>query len=522
MVSDEYSQVATTLVWACTGRLAPVDCPEDLLVAAVAAHRIPSRFLARAAEHGAHVPRRVLDEVRRVEQAQLAAADAVERDLAWLADVVTRHPAWDGMPFVAVKGNATSHLTRSRAARRGTTDIDLLTSDPARYAEIFESVGYRSRGDHFGGHEAANLSLPDRREVDLHSYCPSWRLPSGPYSRRAVDGRELWMTDWIRCDPLTYAAVADASVPHPAVANPWLRMPDATTSMVIVCLEIFRDYVSNNQEIAAVRLSDLCEVVELRACRDFDPARFADLVARCRAQDAVGLTAQLVDQLFGRADHLRLGVTGAARYPQMIGIGQLFDIGPRFFDLLLRRDNFGDALRQLAPNEVALNGTPALIEVRDAGVTVNGRPGNAARSLPPERAGDSDVRFDCAMSADDRRVALDIRGLYPPGPHRDVVKIFLEHDTVVTGYDGYRSGVRYPAPTSNCSATWQVGADGWQVRVELPELVSAARRARTGAVPLIVHCGRFLEPPTDSWDDYYRKGVSSVSVPVMVTVGQRP
>ncbi|GAA1296607.1 nucleotidyltransferase family protein [Saccharothrix xinjiangensis] len=521
-MNDEYSRVAATLCWACTGRLAPMDCPHNLLVAAVAAHRIPSRFLARAAESGTRIPKRLLDEVRSVEQTQLAAADAVERDVAWLAEVVTGHHAWDGMPFVVLKGNAASYLMPAEGTRRGTADIDLLTCDPVRYEEILQSAGYRSRGDHFGGHEAANLYSADHCDVDLHRYCPSWRPPRGPYSRYMPDRRELWMTDWVRCDPLGYDAIIDASVPHPVVPNSWLRVPNVTASALIICLELFRDYVSNNQEMATIRLGDLCEVAELINSSDFDAAVFADLVARCRAQDSVALAGQLIGQLFGSAGHFPIDTPGLARYPQMIGIGQLFDTGPRLSDLLLRRDNFGEALRHMTPNEINPQNLPSVIQVRRTGVAVDGRPATAVRSLPPAHAGDSDVRFDCTINLDDRRVAFDIGGLYPPGPFRDVVKIIFEHDTIVTGYDGYRTEVRYPAPTSNCSAVWQIGVDDWRVRIEVPRTAFGLDRTAMPAVPVVVHCCRFLEPPNDSWDEYYRKGVSSVSVPVLLAAGQRP
>jgi hypothetical protein len=516
IVNDEYSRVAATLCWACTGRMAPQECAEDLLLAAMATHRVASRFLARVAESGTGFSERFIGEVRKIEAAQLKAADAVEQDANWLADVITRHPRWDRMPFVIVKGNAASHLTHVKWSRRATADIDLLTSDPVLYQEILESAGYLIRGDNFGGHEAANLYSADHCDVDLHRYCPSWRVPDRSYSRWTSNGDELHMTDWIRCEPLGYDLVLDGSVSHPAVSSAWSRMPDATTSMLIICLEVFRDYVANNQDMATIRLSDLCEVVELRNCEEFDEARLAQLVRQCRARDSVALTSHLVDQLFGRTDYLGLGLTDPVRVPQMIGIGQLFDTGPRLSDLLLRRDNFGHSLSHMMPNELASRDLPSTIEVRAASVAVNGQPARAVRSVPPAHLGDGAVEFDCTMSMTGEGVAVDIHGLWPPGPFREVVKIVLRHGTIVTSYDGYCSGFRYPSPALGCSAVWQLGSDGWKVRVEIPSTLLSTGRAPV-TVPVIVHCCRFLEPPTDSWDLYYRKVVSSVSVPVLLT-----
>lgn len=514
-MDDEYSRTAKTLCWACTGRMAPVDCPDDLLLAAVSAHRISSRFLARVAGSGESIPERIVEEVKKVERAQLSAAEKIEEDTSWITETITGHPEWDDVPLLAIKGNASSYLTGISESRRGTSDLDLLTSDPELCKRILEAVGYRSNGDIFGGHEAANLYSASRCDVDLHWYCPSWRLPGRPYSRRTTDGKELLMTEWIHGDRLDYNTILEDSVPHPVISHPWLRIPSTTTSMLIICLGIFRDYVVNNQEIAAVRLSDLCEVVELRNAIGFDVTRFRSLVDRCRAQDCVTFTSYAVDQLFDHEDVLRLGVTGTP-CPQMIGIGQLFDTRPHLFDLLVRRDNFGNALQDMKANELLPGHHSSVVRVRADGVTVDRLPAYAVRSVPPARAGDKDVEFDCTITSADSGTTLDIRGLFPPGPFRDVVKIVLRHTTIVTGYDGYRSAARYPNPTADCSVTWRVHNEGWSVRIDLTASAIRAHRTSIAATPMIIHCCRFLEPPGDSWDDYYRKAVSSVSVPVVL------
>jgi Uncharacterised nucleotidyltransferase len=519
-VEDEYSRIARTLCWACTGRMAPVDCPEDLLLPAIAAHRISARFLARVAGSGGCVPERMVEEVKKAKQEELSAAEKIEEDTNWVAETITGHPKWDGAPLLAIKGNASSYLTGISESRRGTADLDLLTRDPELCQSILEAAGYRSRGDNFGGHEAANLYSASRCEVDLHLYCPSWRLPSGPYSRRTADGQELLMTEWIHGDWLDYDTVLEDSIPHPVIPHPWLRIPGTTTSMLIICLEIFRDYLVNNQEVAVVRLSDLCEVVELRNANGFDVERFMGLVDLCNAQDCVTFTSYAVDQLFGREDVLRLGIIGKP-YPQMIGIGQLFDTCPHLFDLLVRRDNFGNALQDMRSNELLPSQHPSVVRVHADGVTVDRLPAYAVRSVPPAHAGDKDVEFDCTLTSADSGITLDIRGLFPPGPFREVVKIVLRHTTIVTGYDGYRSGVRNPNPTADCSVTWQVRIDGWSVRIDLAASAIRAHRTSADTIPMIIHCCRFLEPPSDSWDDYYRKVVSSVSVPVVLRCSQQ-
>jgi hypothetical protein len=507
-----HEETVRTLLWAAglddaARPTRPAD--EAAFLDAVRRHRIAGRLLNRAeAGPPARRPPLPLDAVHRLYTRNMSDADDQRADLAWLAAAIAADPDRDGRPVIVIKGNSASHFLRGPRVRRRTWDLDLMVSDPPRYEKILTRCGYRATGANFP-HEAACLNLPGRTSVDLHRYFPVWRYPEAPY--RAVEaGGALRMTDWVSSGRLDYGTVLAGSVAHPEVAG--LRMPDLTMTAFIMCLHIFHDFVAPalSQPLAKVRLIELCELRDLCHHDGFDVARFRDLVETHRAHDAVGLARRLLGEAGAPPGALAaVEVPPRRSYPQEIGFGLLVEPDTPLADLLVRGDTFGRIPELLGGTDVAVPTAPHVAGGPDRPWrgTTRDLP-SVLRSTPAAHPG-ADFDFGLEVSGVDDAVRLEMAAAGGPGAFFDEFVLFFGNEIVHAAYDGYRRAFRDPPPESGCRARWRIGADGWTVDVRVPTETFVRHRTADGTVPAIVQGGRFVEPLNDSWDDFYRRSVSS-------------
>lgn len=486
-----HDETVETLLWAAglddaAHPTRPSDEAEFL--DAVRRHRIAGRLL----NHASPFP---LDAVERLYARNMSDADDQRADLEWLAA-----SAPDRSPVIVIKGNAASHFLRGRRVRRRTWDLDLMVSDPRRYEQVLTGIGYRPTGANFP-HEAACLNRAGRTSVDLHRYFPVWRYPEGPY--RAVEaGGAQRMTDWVSSGRLDYDTVLASSVDHPEVAG--LRMPDLTMTAFILCLHIFHDFVAPalSQPLAKVRLIELCELRDLGQHDGFDVAAFRELVETHRAHDAVGLARRLLAEAGAEVGALAaVEVPPRRTYPQEIGFGLLVEPDTQLGDLLVRGDTLGRIPEVLGGTEVAV--TPHRPWHGDT------RHLASVLHSTPVAHPDADFDFTLDVSEVDGAVGLRMAAEGGPGAFFDEFVLFFGNEIVHAAYDGYREAFRDPPPESGARARWHIDADGWTVDVRVPTETFARHRTADGTVPAIVQGGRFVEPLNDSWNDFYRRSVSS-------------
>jgi hypothetical protein len=491
------------------------DADHALFLDALTTHKIAGRFLNRVeSEPGAGVPAELTRRVKEIYQEGISAADRLDRDAAWLADSIVRHPKWDGRPLVLIKGNAASHYLTGPRARRSSSDLDLLISEPERYQSIIEEFGYLKDWFNFC-HEQAVMGNPERSWVDLHEYFPIWRYPKGPY--QTVEGHDLRMTDWVSGGRLEYETVLETSRVHPGIGAPAIRMPDATMTAFILCLHIFHDYVAPalTQPLAKVRLIELCELSDLAGCADFAADRFTRLVMDHRATDAAALSLRLLRALgfpLGGLDGI--AVPAPAGYPQEIGFGLLIDVRTPVPDLIVRSDSFGRIFDLVGPTDIRLDpGTD--ISTRNAREQAEGGLPAVFRSTPTAHP-DGNFDFVCTIRESDGFAVFDMTAAGPPGAFFDEFVLFFGNEIVHAAYDVYRAGFRNPPPESGCAATWDLKDDSWRVVVRVPRTMLVRHRGADGGVRAILQAGRFREKLNNSWTDFYRRSVSSACMPLRI------
>jgi hypothetical protein len=492
------------------------DADHDLFIEALTRHKIAGRFLNRVEkEPDVRIPGDLTQRVKEIYHEAVSGADRLDRDAAWLAENIVRHPKWDGRPLVLLKGNAASHYLSLPRARRSSSDLDLLISEPKRYQAIIEEFGYSESWLNFC-HEQAVLGHHERSWVDLHEYFPIWRYPTVPY-HAVSNGYDMRMTDWVSGGRLEYETVLETSRVHPGVAIPEVRVPDATMTAFIICLHIFHDYVAPAlvQSLAKVRLIELCELSDLACGDDFTVDRFAHLVLSHRATDAVALSLRLLRTLgFPMGGLAKVDVPEPATYPQEIGFGLLIDVRTPVADLLVRSDSFGRIFELIKPTDIRLS-QGAEISTRSARDQAEGGPPAVFRSTPTAHP-DGDFDFDCSIRESDGLVVFDMTAFGRPGAFFDEFVLFFGNEIVHAAYDVYREGFRNPPPESGCDATWHLNDESWRVVVRVPHAMLVRHRAGDGRVRAILQAGRFLEPLNNSWTDFYRRSVSSACLPLRI------
>jgi Uncharacterised nucleotidyltransferase len=518
-MSQDIARTVQALLWAsglAVDETSLYDADQDLFLDALIRHKIAGRFLNRVdGDPDVRIPEDLTERVREIYQEAVSRADRLDRDAAWLAENIVRHPKWDGRPLVLLKGNAASHYLSVPRARRSSSDLDLLISEPERYQSIIEEFEYSESWLNFC-HEQAVLGHRERSWVDLHEYFPIWRYPKVPY-QTVASGYDLRMTDWVGGGRLEYETVLEASRVHPGVGMPEVRVPDATMTAFIMCLHIFHDYVAPAlvQSLAKVRLIELCELADLAGGADFAVDRFAHLVTSHQASDAVALSQRLLRTLgFSMGGLAKVDVAEPAAYPQEIGFGLLIDAQTPIPDLLIRSDSFGRIFDLISPTDIVLSpGTD--ISTRNARRQPDGGLPAVFHSTPTAHP-DNDFDFDCSIRESDGLIVFDMTAFGPPGAFFDEFVLFFGNEIVHAAYDVYREGFRNPLPESGCDATWDIKDESWRVVVRVPRTVLTRHRGADGRVRAVLQAGRFLEPLNNSWTDFYRRSVSSACLPLHI------
>ncbi|MDT0268658.1 nucleotidyltransferase family protein [Streptomyces sp. DSM 44915] len=491
--------------------LAEAD-PGDVITA-LDIHRVAGRFLGRLADQPTtRVDAGLLQAVRASHARDTATAARLDADASWVAQGVKDHPAWDGRPLVLLKGNCASHLLGDPHARRHTSDLDVLTGDGARYGGIFEGLGY-TRLANRACHEDATFAAADRSPLDLHGYFPVWRYPAAPHT--VAHGGGLAMADWPTTRRLTYETVLTDSVPHPGSPSGTLRIPDVTTATLLLCAHVFKDYVEPPfiQPLAKVRLAELCEIRDLARHPKFDAARFTELATEHAAQDAVGFVRQLLTDLDALPPTLNLTQWPTRDgYPQEAAFGVLVDAGSGLPDLLVRSDTLGTAAEAVGHTVVPVGRAPVSVAV-DPAHGAAGAP--ALWSTPPAHPKEV-FTLDCQVAEVDDGISLVFHSPRGLGVYLDELLLCFGNELVHTARDVYQAGFREFPWATPAGATWEIDAAGWHVSFLVPRAVLDRHRDAEGRVPLLVCGTRFVEMPDSEWDDFFRRCVSSVLVPLIL------
>jgi hypothetical protein len=320
--------IADLLRWA-AGAPVRLDCPENVtderllpllgidlgdLTDLLHAHRLVQRFLHRAhGEQPSWCPCSLLAGLARADQ-QLQALH--QRQLQAVREL-TAALGNSAQPPILIKGFSTYALSGDRRALRFSEDLDVVCPEPEHAWQTLRRLGYA--GEEIGHHEYAKV-WRDEITIEIHQSFPICAYPEPVSVGDAFVPAEhagCWLQpaaspilfDNTDHEPihrhrhhhgLRYPDLLACSTHGVTMDTADVVVPDATMAAFLNCAHQFRHFVEPPfRRPVPIRLATVSEVRELLHHPQFHKARFARLVEKFGAQDAVDFTLYLVREYFG-------------------------------------------------------------------------------------------------------------------------------------------------------------------------------------------------------------------------------
>lgn len=193
-------------------------------------------------------------------------------------------------PIILIKGDVPYLLSEKRIPLRDSSDIDLLCSKPSDLRnKLMRDFFVEKKGE--TGHELSKL-VKDELKIDLQKYIPVYRYPSDLIN--VTKTGEQTSESFILAAQITYSDLIRNC--ERVFKN--IFVPNATLSVLILCTNLFRDYVNNLTKIPMIKIAHLVEIKELLKENSFDISLFNKLVKEFNADQAVSLIGILLKDLF--------------------------------------------------------------------------------------------------------------------------------------------------------------------------------------------------------------------------------
>lgn len=418
------------LLWA-AGRAG--DAPEfdqidqEVLYQAISAHRLEVRFLARLRAEAVMGPAaRALEDRFAARQQEIEEQAARQVDLVVELTELLRADSPEDKLMV-LKGVTLYGLGGDPASLRRSADADVIARNPARVLDLALKLGYERRDE--GSHLAAfaDLVLPDRGYVDVHSYFPVTRRGTLPVPRPA-DHPGHWehtagfLVEQIKPDEMTDWIAATRRGPIPTSVN--LLRAEVAALIHSSHLHIEALLCVFPLPAATIRLAELATVIELCALPEFDPEFMAELVERYHAGDVLAYVRTLAVALLRKdpfEGHPRLQQLAPVRdsfpvdlwWDGLIGFAVELPWDPE--QLVVRDLAMGEVLRSIGAAELALTDRPVPFSTRF------GEDGTLSRAVLRRNDTDFEVRGSVDIADGQLLVELAV----PGGSDREMTGVSL-------------------------------------------------------------------------------------------------
>jgi hypothetical protein len=277
--------------------------PEEILHA-FTMHRLTNRLARRlrepdAVQLAAETRDLVFETAARVEDKVHRTAKEISR--------IQSAARWQGSPVV-FKGSVAYFLTTGGAPPRHSGDIDLMPRSVSEFVPLLADLGYVELNHAKSWHDAGYFALgdgSDKMVIDLHHYFPVFGYPKSD----AVDLTET--SKWIDigpvedCESILYSEIHYVDIVEEMrdieAAGQLISLPSPELAALAACTHIFRNTLlwPWPRPYGTFRLGELADTVSLVGLKTFDAGKFAALVQRFRAEDAVHFVAHTVGELLG-------------------------------------------------------------------------------------------------------------------------------------------------------------------------------------------------------------------------------
>lgn len=194
-------------------------------------------------------------------------------------------------PLIIIKGLANYHLTNGRILLRGTSDIDLVSSNPHALKEELLSQGFHETKAETG-HELSELKK-ENILIDLHKFVP---VVSYPTDINGISPDTIMTTTegMSFSGEITY----DDLVLNSIQLFKHVLIPNVNMSLIILCSSMFRDYITRVDVIPHFKLVDLVEVYLLLQEPTFHAETFLRLSSKFHASHAVEFVNTLLQKVY--------------------------------------------------------------------------------------------------------------------------------------------------------------------------------------------------------------------------------
>lgn len=254
--------------------------------------------------------------------------------------------------YVVLKGVTTEVLTKDSSLFRESGDWDIWAEDPEEFTKYALHNGFSQYDESCAPHEFSKLFYSDNInvEIEVHQSFPNISIPS-----ELLDRDVAIKVGYVSLTYPVFSDIADEIVQVEWKDRGHIHIFSAEMAALLMCMNVYKDYLWEPYKIPNIRLHDLIEIQRLSACQEFSSSKFSALAEKMCCQQAVSFVFKLLQSFFREIKIPNYHVDLRVR-KLMNDIFSIFTIQDSMdFYQNLCSETFAERIESLAPNAIRLN-----------------------------------------------------------------------------------------------------------------------------------------------------------------------
>ncbi|MBP1904874.1 hypothetical protein J2Z32_001498 [Paenibacillus turicensis] len=194
-------------------------------------------------------------------------------------------------PVIVIKGFSNYHITNGRILLRGTSDIDILARNPYEFKELLVAQGFMEIKTETT-HELSELQK-EGILIDLHKFVPVVSYPED-INDISVKNNMSTTSGSILKGKITYCDLLENTVK----LSEKILVPNVNIALIILCVSIFRDYITSVDKLPHFKLINLVEVYLLLQEDNFHADDFLQISQKFHAEHCVEFVNILLKEIY--------------------------------------------------------------------------------------------------------------------------------------------------------------------------------------------------------------------------------
>jgi len=202
---------------------------------------------------------------------------------------------------IVIKGVSLFGITNNHRNIKRSKDIDMIYSNPSVLESVLTDIGFKREGDdEISEHEYCMMVREDII-IDVHKFVPILNYSDGIInkSRKAeATNRRIFFESFTRIEKLNllYPEIAKHSLVSDTLGE--IPVPDVHYQILILCANIFRDYVNSHFHFSSgIILAELLDVIELLSHSAFDMEQLIS-ISNNERRTSISFVGYLIGKIF--------------------------------------------------------------------------------------------------------------------------------------------------------------------------------------------------------------------------------